>query len=239
MSGAVIIGVGPGIGRSVALRFAREGLPVVLVARSEAVLRSVAGEVEAAGATAVPLTADSTRETELRSVLDRAADRLGAPDVVVHNAALVRPDAVGELSAAQLLETWAVNVGGAYVAAGHVLPGMAQRGSGTFLVTGGMPEPKPGYVSLSLGKAGLRTLVEVLDLAYGPSGVHVASVTPDGDVVVGTALDPDVIAEEYWRLHAQAKGSWEREVVLGPGGSGPGGSGPGGSGKPHSRPERP
>ncbi|WP_408051275.1 hypothetical protein [Streptomyces sp. HO565] len=43
-----------------------------------------------------------------------------------------------------------------------------------------MPEPKPQYVSLSLGKAGVRTLVTLLDQQYGLSGVHVASVTVDG-----------------------------------------------------------
>jgi NAD(P)-dependent dehydrogenase (short-subunit alcohol dehydrogenase family) len=54
---------------------------------------------------------------------------------------------------------------------------MAVRGSGTFLATGGMPVARPGYVSLSLGKAALRALVELLDEQYAPAGVHVATVT--------------------------------------------------------------
>ncbi|WP_257040821.1 hypothetical protein [Streptomyces sp. TLI_55] len=44
---------------------------------------------------------------------------------------------------------------------------MAERGRGTFVVTGGMPEPKPEYVSLSLGKAGARSLVDLLDRQQG------------------------------------------------------------------------
>lgn len=220
MPGAVIIGVGPGIGRAVTLRFAREGVPVALLARTDAAVRAVADEAAALGVPAVPMAVDCTDETALRGALDVAADELGAPDVVVYNAAIIRPDAPGELSAAQLLDTWAVNVVGAYTAAGHVLPGMARRGSGTFLVTGGMPEPKPAYVSLSLGKAGVRTLVELLDMAYGPSGVHVATVTVAGAVAPGTAFDPDDIAEHYWRLHTQRRGKWEREVVHGPGPAG-------------------
>ena len=94
---------------------------------------------------------------------------------------------------------------------------MARRGSGTFIVTGGMPEPKPGYASLSLGKAGVRTLVALLDQEYGPSGVHAATVTVDGPVAAGTFFDPDRIAEHYWRLHVQPRGEWQREIVHTPG----------------------
>jgi hypothetical protein len=76
-----------------------------------------------------------------------------------------------------------------------------------------MPEPKPEYVSLSLGKAGVRALVTLLDKQYGPAGLHVATVTVDGPVAPGTAFDPDDIAEHYWRLHTQPRQAWQREIV--------------------------
>jgi len=76
-----------------------------------------------------------------------------------------------------------------------------------------MPKPDPQYVSLSLGKAGVRTLVTLLDQAYGHLGVHVASVTVAGAVVPGTNFDPDDIAEHYWRLHTQPRQRWEREIL--------------------------
>jgi NAD(P)-dependent dehydrogenase (short-subunit alcohol dehydrogenase family) len=214
MAGAVVIGAGPGIGRSVALRFAREGLPVALVARSPETVRAAAEAVERLGAHAVPLTADSADETALRAALDTATDHNGQPDVVVYNAAVVRADTVGGLSARGLLDTWAVNVVGALTAAAHTLPGMAQRSGGSFIVTGGMPEPKRQYASLSLGKAGVRTLVALLDQEYGPSGVHVATVTVSGVVAPGTAYDPDDLADHYWRLHTQPREKWEHEVVV-------------------------
>ncbi|NDU72307.1 SDR family NAD(P)-dependent oxidoreductase [Actinomadura sp. DSM 109109] len=213
MSGAVVIGAGPGIGRSVARRFAREGMPVALVTRTAATGAAVAGAVSALGAPVVALTADVADETALRGALDAAAERFGVPDVVVYNAAVVRPDTPGQLSTRAHLDTWAVNVVGALTAAAHAGPGMARRGSGSFIVTGGMPEPKREYVSLSLGKAGVRTLVALLDQEYGPSGVHVASVTVDGPVAPGTAFDPDDIAEHYWRLHSQPRDRWQREVL--------------------------
>jgi NAD(P)-dependent dehydrogenase (short-subunit alcohol dehydrogenase family) len=215
MSGAVVIGAGPGIGRSVARRFAREGLPIALVARTAGTLDRAAAAVSPLGVPVISLTADSADETALRAALDAAVDEFGVPDVVVYNAAVIQPDAPGQLTAGAQLDAWAVNVVGALTAAAHVAPGMARRGSGSFLVTGGMPEPKPQYVSLSLGKAGVRTLVALLDQEYGPSGVHVASVTVDGPVAPGTAFDPDDIAEHYWRLHIQPRDAWQREVLHG------------------------
>jgi hypothetical protein len=90
---------------------------------------------------------------------------------------------------------------------------MARQGGGSFIVTGGMPEADPRYTSLSLGKAGVRALVSLLDKQYGPDGVHVATVTVAGAVAPGTAFDPADIAEQYWRLHTQPRGSWQREVI--------------------------
>ncbi|WP_344296184.1 SDR family NAD(P)-dependent oxidoreductase [Streptomyces synnematoformans] len=218
MAGAVVVGAGPGIGAAVARRFAREGLPVALVARSRRSLVPVAESVAAAGTGVpprpgvLPLTADVTDEAALRTALDTATGRFGVPDAIVYNAARVRADALGELAQAALLDAWAVNVGGALTAAAHLAPAMARRGGGSFLITGGMPEPKAPYVSLSLGKAGVRTLARLLDLEYGPAGVHVATVTVDGAVAPGTDLDPDTIAEHYWRLHTQPRSRWEHDV---------------------------
>ena len=213
MAGAVIVGAGRGIGESVALRFAREGLPVALIARTDRTVRAVGEAVAQAGGKAFRFTADCADERGLRAALDGAIAAVGVPDVVVYNAAVIRSDALGDLSLPEYLQTWAVNVGGALVTAAHVLPAMVARGSGTYLITGGMPEPKPEYVSLSLGKAGVRDLVALLEDAYRPAGIHVASVTIGGAVAPGTAHDPDHIAEHYWRLHVQAPGEWDREVV--------------------------
>jgi NAD(P)-dependent dehydrogenase (short-subunit alcohol dehydrogenase family) len=208
MSGVVVVGVGPGIGVAVAKRFVREGLRAGLIARSERSLKALLGpEV-------IAVTADSTDEAGLRAALDQVVAAHGVPDVVVYNAAIIQPDAVGDLTAQQHLDAWAVNVVGAITTAAHVVPAMAERGSGTFLITGGMPEPKPAYVSLSLGKAGVRTLVTLLDQQYGDAGIHAASVTVSGAVAPGTTWDPDEIADHYWRLHTQPRAEWQHEVVI-------------------------
>ncbi|MDA0636470.1 SDR family NAD(P)-dependent oxidoreductase [Nonomuraea sp. CA-218870] len=215
MPGAVIIGAGPGIGQAVARKFARERLPIALIARSDRTLRAGANAVARSGVPVVTLKADSTDQAGLKAALDEVVREHGVPDVVVYNAAIIQADAPGELSVRGHLEAWAVNVVGALNAAAHIAPAMAARGHGTILITGGMPEPKPRYVSLSLGKAGVRTLVTLLDQEYGPAGVHVASVTVAGPVAPGTDFDPDDIAEHYWQLHTQPRHEWTREALHG------------------------
>jgi NAD(P)-dependent dehydrogenase (short-subunit alcohol dehydrogenase family) len=212
MPGAIVIGAGPGIGTSVARRFAGAGLPVAVVARSRATVDTALAALDAP-AESLGLTADVTDEWALRTALDEAVARLGVPDVLVYNAALIQSDMVGDLSAEQHLDAWAVNVVGAITAVAHLGPAMARAGHGTILLTGGMPDPLPDVTSLSLGKAGVRALADLLARAYEPLGVHVATITVAGAVAPGTAFDPDEIAEEYWRLHEQPSGSWEREVL--------------------------
>ena len=213
MAGAIVIGAGPGIGTSVAQRFAREGLAVSVLARSRLTVDSALSALDDAPAGTLGITVDVTDEVRLRAALDQAVERFGVPAVLVYNAALIQSDVLGELTARQHLDAWAVNVVGAITAIAHLGPAMTEAGEGTILITGGMPEPIPEATSLSLGKAGVRALTELLARAYEPAGVHVATVTVAGAVAPRSAFDPDDIAEEYWRLHAQRAGSWEREVL--------------------------
>ena len=206
MAGLVVVGVGPGIGTAVARRFVREGFTVGLLARRAETLTAA---VEALGADARTWTrrADATDEGALRAALREFVAEHGAPDAVVYNAAIIRQDEPGDLDAATMLDTYAVNVVGAVTTAAELLPRM--RG-GSYTITSGMPAPDPGLTSLSLGKVGVRGLVELL--TGWQDRVHVASVTVGGPVAPGTAYDPDDIAEHYWRLHTQPAGEWEREV---------------------------
>ena len=141
MASAIVIGAGPGIGASVIRRLSREGLAVGAIARSRATVESVAASQGALG-----LAADVTDEVALRGALDEIVDRLGVPSMLVYNAALVRRDRIGELTAQQQLDAWAVNVVGAITAVAHLAPRMVQAGGGTIVLTGGhagaAPEPR-------------------------------------------------------------------------------------------------
>ncbi|WP_369360052.1 SDR family NAD(P)-dependent oxidoreductase [Streptomyces sp. cg2] len=214
MGGTFVIGAGPGIGQAVARRFAREGSPVAVLARSRSTVDEAVGAVEQIGGKAFGLLADAADEASLRSGLDAAVERLGVPDVLVYNAAWVRYDRPGELSAAELTATLQVNVVGAVSAVTHLAPRMAAAGGGSVLLTSGMPSARAAATSLSIGKAGLRAARSVLADEFGPQGVHLATITVGGPVVPGSALAPERIAEHYVRVAGQSADEWEQDVVL-------------------------
>ena len=76
MSGAIVVGAGPGIGLSVARRFAVEGVPVGLIARSDATLSSASAALSDTGAETARAPADVRNEIALRTALDAIAGRL-------------------------------------------------------------------------------------------------------------------------------------------------------------------
>jgi NAD(P)-dependent dehydrogenase (short-subunit alcohol dehydrogenase family) len=71
MAGAVVIGAGPGLGRSIARRFAREGMPVALLARRQETVDATAATL---GGPVLPLRADAADESSLLAALDAATD---------------------------------------------------------------------------------------------------------------------------------------------------------------------
>ena len=213
MPAAFIIGAGPGLGTSIARRFARADVPIGVIARSPGTVDATLSALADTYVDTYGVTADAADELALRAALDCLVDRLGVPDALVYNAAIIQSDRVGELDTEGHLAAWATNVVGAITAAAHLLPRMARAGHGSYILTGGMPVPVPQVTSLSLGKAGVRALAELLDSQFAPTGLHIATVTIGGAIAPGTAFDPDDIAEQYWRLHAQPVGVWEREVV--------------------------
>lgn len=214
VAGLIVIGAGPGIGLSVARRFAGIGMSVSAVARRRETLATVSGALAPLGVAVSGYVADAGQTDELQGALRAAINEHDVPEVVVYNAGLIQADAPGDLSPAEQTLAWSVNVLGALTTAVETMPLMAERGSGTFLITGGMPVPVPSYLSLSLGKAGVRTLTTMLAEHYGPHGVHSATVTVAGAVAPGTAFDPDVIAEHYLRLHVQPRNEWQTEFLF-------------------------
>jgi NAD(P)-dependent dehydrogenase (short-subunit alcohol dehydrogenase family) len=235
MAGLVVVGAGPGIGQSVSLRFAREGMPVTLIARSATTLQPTHRALEPTGVPLLTVQADSTTAHELRTALDLSVAHHGPPDAVLYNAAWIRRDRLGELSVDDHFAAWSVNVLGAITTASHVIPMMSANGGGSFMVTGGMPQPDPDFVSLSLGKAGVRALVAMLGAEHRRDGIHVATVTVGGPVAPGGAFDPDDIAHHYWRLHGEAPDQWTLEVIH----DGHDREGRGWAGRPPAEPARP
>jgi NAD(P)-dependent dehydrogenase (short-subunit alcohol dehydrogenase family) len=208
----VVVGAGPGLGEAVAARFARESYVPALLARDPERLAALADQV---GGGARPFAVDATDEAALRSTLARVADELGPPEVLVFNLSMTVLGTPTQVPVADVDHGLHVGLLPALVSLQAVAPAMRADGSGTVLMTGSGVGVKPwvGGVGLGLQKAGLRSLALAAAQELAPDGVHVATVTIHGTMKPGTAFDPGLIAEHYWRLHAQPPGEWETEVA--------------------------
>jgi NAD(P)-dependent dehydrogenase (short-subunit alcohol dehydrogenase family) len=226
-----IVGVGPGLGASLARRFAREGFAVALLARHEESLAPVRAELERGGTRVLSLPTDGTDAGAVQEAFARIKAKLGAPTVLVYNAGNFFHGGILELTPAQFVQAWQANCLGAFLAAQQVLPDMVARGAGTVLLTGATGSLRGGarFACLAVGKFGLRALGQSMAREFGPQGVHVAHVVIDGQIdnprtkarsaadrAAESFLSADAIADEYWNLHAQHRTTWSLELDLRP-----------------------
>lgn len=177
----IVSGIGPGLGRSVALACAREGADVVLAARSADALEACAAEVRALGRRALTVPTDLAREGDGAALAAAAIEEFGRIDVLVNNAFLSNPTALFEEAS---LDDWRrmfdVNVFGALALTQAVVPHMKAQGRGSIVFVNSMSvriiEPKMGGYAAS--KGALMTAAQTLARELGAYGIRVNSVVP-------------------------------------------------------------
>lgn len=178
---AIVSGVGPGLGKEIALAFAREGANVALGARTESYLEEVQGEIEALGRRAVHVRTDITEQEQCDALAAATLDAFGAIDVLVHNA--FAPD-VFQLFEDVDLAAWRhimdVNLFGSLQLTKAVLPAMKQQGSGSIVFVNSMIMRKvlPLQGGYATSKGALMTAAQVLAKELGPHKIRVNSIVP-------------------------------------------------------------
>jgi short-subunit dehydrogenase len=206
---AIVIGAGPGLGRALALTFARQGFDVGLVARREAELERIAGEVRALGRRAAIAGADAADPDTVAAAVERLC--AAAPLAILSYNAGVDRGALLANDFAALAQATNVNALAAVRAVQSALPALRASG-GTVLLTGGgsalWPSGSEGV--LSLGKAALRGAAFALAEELAPLGVTVRTVTIAGRIVPGTAFDPERIAQTFWDVYSNPSTEVER-----------------------------
>lgn len=210
----LVIGAGPGIGLATAERFAREGFRVVLASRDADRTRSLAAGLRDKGHVAEERTVDASQDASVAALVAEVASSFGAIDVLHYNAATLRNQTVADQPGETFNADLAVNIGGALSAVKAVAPAMAARKAGTILLTGGGfgLQPNPDFLSLSIGKAGIRALALGQFEPFRAQGVHIASVTVVAQIKPGSA-EATAVGEHFWHLHAQAPGAWTPEAT--------------------------
>lgn len=211
------IGAGPGIGLATAERFAKEGFQVVLASRNVAKTHELAERLVVKEYKANVRRVDAADPKSVAELVAEVQKQHGSIDVLHYNAASPRKATLSEQPFDSFNSDLAVNIGGALVAAQAVAPKMEEQKSGAILLTGGgfALAPSPDYLSISVGKAGLRALAQGLFEPLREKGIHVATVTVC-TFVSPASKEASAVAEHFWQLYSQPKDSWTVEVNYAP-----------------------
>ncbi len=178
---ALITGGGRGIGRAIALAYAKEGASLALAARNREELEETSRLVQALDATVCLIPTDVTDHAQVKSMVQATLDRFSRIDVLVNNAGIAGP--VGPLQdndVASWIETVQVNLVGTFLCCREVLPVMLGQDQGKIInLSGGGGMSAWGQLSAYCSsKAAVVRLTEGLALELEGSNVQVNALGP-------------------------------------------------------------
>lgn len=200
---ALITGASSGIGRLLALRLAREGAGVALVARRGDELEKLAAEIVAAGGRALPLVCDVADPAQVDEAAARARAHFGHVDLLFNNAGYGHHRSFLDWELADMERMLRVNYLGSLYFTKALLPAMVERGKGwlVFVASVAGRLGLPDESAYSATKFAMVGLAEALSMEVEDAGVHVLTVCP------GSVRTPFFDAEALERMPESARRS--------------------------------
>ena len=223
---ALITGVGPGTGSSIARRFSDGGYKVAMIARDKERLKSLEDELEDSKGYSCELR----NQEYLNSTIDNIIKDFGYPDVFIHNAVRGTRGNFLEFTSEELQSNFDINVIALHRIAQKVAPEMIKKGKGAIIVTGNTSahRGKANFGGTASTKAAQKILTESFARYLNPKGVHVAYITIDAAIDLEWTrkawpdkpddffIQPDDIASEVWHIAHQSKSAWTFDHWLRP-----------------------
>ncbi len=181
--GAIVTGAGSGIGRAIALAFAREGAKVLVNDVRGEDAAAVADEIKAQGRVALPLQADVSQDDQVEGMVKTALETFGAVDVLVNNAG-VGGEHIGsplsDLTEEDWDSTYRVNLKAHFLTCRAVMSHMIERQSGKIInvasIAGKTSPPVLAHYAAS--KAGAISFTQALAKELAPHRINVNAVCP-------------------------------------------------------------
>jgi NAD(P)-dependent dehydrogenase (short-subunit alcohol dehydrogenase family) len=191
---ALVTGAGRGIGRGIALGFAREGADLVLVSRTTEELEAAASDARAAGVEALVAAADVRDETAVQAVVSAAVQQFGRIDVLVNAAGIPMVAPTTELPLDHWQRALDINLTGTFLfcqAAGRV---MITQGRGSIINIGSIHSFQgiPMRAAYAASKGGVLQFTRSLAVEWAPLGVRVNMIAPGW---IRTPLQDDLVAQ--------------------------------------------
>jgi 3-hydroxybutyrate dehydrogenase len=204
----IVTGAASGIGKEIALRFAREGGKVVIADLNQTAAQAVADEIKDVGASAMAVAMDVSDEQQVQSAVADVVSAWGGVDVLVSNAGIQIVHPIEEFPFAEWKKMLAIHLDGAFLTTQACWPHMRASGRGGSIIYMGSVHSKEASVLKSAyvtAKHGLIGLAKTIAKEGGPHGIRANVICPG---FVRTPLVDKQIPEQ-----AKALGISEEDVV--------------------------
>jgi NAD(P)-dependent dehydrogenase (short-subunit alcohol dehydrogenase family) len=177
----LITGASQGLGKALALAFAKEGAKVVVNARSEESIRPVAEEIENTGAEVLAVAADVSKSADVERLVNETVERFGRIDVLVNNAGLLGPRVrIVEYPEDEWRRVIDANLTGTFLVSKAAIPHVPEGGSIINVVSGVSVEGRAEWGAYSVSKFGVEGLTQILAAELEEHSVRVNAVDPGG-----------------------------------------------------------
>jgi len=185
---ALVTGAGRGIGKSIALRLAQDGMNLALVDLNQSQLDKVADEIHALGSKAITIVADVSERSAVYASIDKAEQALGGFDVMINNAGIAQVQPIAEVTPEEVAKIHKINIEGVLWGIQAAAKKFIERRQKGKILSAGSIAAHDGFALLgvySATKFAVRALTQAAAKEYASAGITVNAYCPG---VVGTDM---------------------------------------------------
>jgi len=204
---AIVTGAARGIGAATALRLAADGMAVAVLDLDEAACTGTVKEIADVGGRALAVSADVSKSDDVKAAVERVAEELGGPTVLVNNAGVIRDNLLFKMTDNDWDTVIGVHLRGAFLMTRAVQKYMVdQRWGRVVNLSSSSALGNRGQVNYSAAKAGMQGFTKTLAIELGPFGITANAIAPGfiaTDMTAATAARMGVPFEDFQKAAAE------------------------------------
>ena len=204
---AIVTGAARGIGAATARRLAADGMAVAVLDLQEEACKATVEEIASGGGRALAVGADVSKTEHVQKAVERVAEELGAPTVLVNNAGVIRDNLLFKMTDEDWDTVLGVHLRGAFLMSRAAQKYMVEQHYGRIVnLSSSSALGNRGQVNYSAAKAGMQGFTKTLAIELGPFGVTANAVAPGFIVTDMTAATAARMKMSFEDFQAAASG---------------------------------